>query len=103
MSQQTVQDNFSVEVDGFRVGRGQVRGSVTHAVNQKGVPRGVAILALYHWDQRNQGEGLPLLPTRGDRGSRGWQELSAGCKTYFKMTITRKSTVEVTEFVDDLE
>ena len=35
-------------------------------------------------------------------GPEAGQEISAGCQTYFRMTIMRKSMVEVTEYVGDV-
>lgn len=46
------------EVDGFLVERGQMSCSMADVVNQKGLPRGMAILTSYHRDLHDQGGGF---------------------------------------------
>lgn len=77
--------------------------SLADVVNQKGLPRGMAILTSHHRDLHDQGGGFaPITHVHIEThvikkgrimGLEAGQETSAGCKLYFKMTIMKKSTL----------
>lgn len=86
-----------------------MRCSVANLVNQKGLPCGMAILTLYHWDLHNQEGGFSPITRntcyqqRESMGPEVGQETCAGCKLYLKMTIMRKSMLEVKELMDEIQ